>query len=273
MSICKPEADPKDLHLQVDLRAKRPWVWVDQVRIEQALWNVVQNAVKFTPAHGTITVRSLDSPEGRFALTVSNTGRGIPNEDLARIFLPFEQVPDAASGRGLGLGLAISKGIVDAAGGRLTAQSEGPESGASFTMELPARVAPASEGARSPSQPAGRRLRILLVEDDPDTRETLSELLRASDYDVETADSVASAERGFGGDRFDLVLSDLGLPDGSGYDLLAKLKARHPVRAIALSGYGMAEDVKRSQAAGFLAHLTKPISLDELMAAIREVTA
>jgi PAS domain S-box-containing protein len=114
-------------------------------------------------------------------------------------------------------------------------------------------------------------MHVLLVEDDEDTRETLSEALRASHYDVETADSEATALRAFEASDFDLVISDVGLPDGSGLDLLPKLAKIHPVRAIALSGYGTADDVSRSQKAGFARHLTKPITLDKLLAAVHDV--
>jgi PAS domain S-box-containing protein len=274
IALCKPEAELKQLGVLVDLRASQPWVWVDHLRIEQALWNIVQNAVKFTPSGGTITVRSKDSPEGCLVLTVANTGRGIAKEDLARIFRPFEQVPGAAAGRGLGLGLAISKGILDASGGKLTADSDGADRGAAFTMELPvhARV-PTPERDAAPPKAAAGHLRILLVEDDPDTRETLQELLRASDCEVEAAESLARALRELEAGRFDLVITDIGLPDGSGLDLLSKAKTHGPVRGIALSGYGMPDDLRRSKAAGFSAHLTKPVSLEKLLAAIRDVMA
>jgi PAS domain S-box-containing protein len=275
LALCKPEAEPKQLRLNVELRASQPWVWVDHLRIEQALWNIVQNAVKFTPHGGTITVRSKDAPEGCIALTVADTGPGIAKEDLARIFRPFEQIPDVAAGRGLGLGLAISKGILDAAGGKLTAESDGPRRGTAFTIELPvhARV-PAPKDRESPL-PRARpgHLTILLVEDDVDTRETLQELLRASDCEVETAGTVSGALHELEARPFDLVITDLGLPDGSGLDLLSKAKALRPTRAIALSGYGMPDDLTRSKAAGFSAHLTKPVSLEKLMTVIRDVMA
>jgi CheY-like chemotaxis protein len=171
------------------------------------------------------------------------------------------------------LGLAISKGIVDAAGGRLAVESAGPASGASFTLDLPTRSGGPDTEAKAPAGAArAGHLHILLVEDDEDTRETLSELLRASDCEVQTAASVADAVSAFEKDTFDLVISDLGLPDGSGLDLIRKLLGRREVRAIALSGYGMVEDVLRSKEAGFAAHMTKPISFDRLMAVIRDVT-
>jgi PAS domain S-box-containing protein len=272
MATCKPEADSKDLRVSIDLRATQPWLWADPVRLEQALLNIVQNAVKFTPPRGAITVESKDLPEHHLAITVHNTGRGIPKEDLTRIFLPFEQGGDTRRDRGLGLGLAISKGIIDAAGGTLTAYSAGPESGASFTIELPVRTGEPTGAPEVASPPAilGHP-RILLVEDDRDTRETLRELLLEHGFEVVTADSVASAAREFGAHVFDLVLCDIGLPDGSGLDVPAKLRTIRPVRAVALSGYGMAEDVSRSRAAGFVAHLTKPISLERLEATLRKL--
>jgi len=272
ITICKPEADPKDVRVDVDLEAMQPWVWADPLRMEQAIWNIVQNAIKFTPRHGNVAIESNNSPQGRIAVKVSNTGRGIPKDALGRIFLPFEQVREACGGRGLGLGLAITRGIVDAAGGKVTAESDGLESGASFTIELPVRapVGPPEREVPSVVARAGHT-RLLLVEDDTDTREALRDLLCEFEYEVEVADTKASALATFRDHQFDLVISDIGLPDGTGLDLLAELKALRSVRAIALSGFGMAEDVSRSRAAGFAAHLTKPISLVKLTAAIREV--
>jgi CheY-like chemotaxis protein len=171
----------------------------------------------------------------------------------------------------LGLGLAISKGIVDTAGGTLTAESGGPGSGACFTLQLPVEAEPPARASKPPSE--GGPLRILLVEDDYDTAMTVSEVLRASHYDVETADSEAAAIGAYRSAPFDVVISDVGLPDGSGLDLLPKLAAIRPVRAIALSGYGMAEDVQRSHDAGYVMHLTKPITLEKLVSAIHDVTA
>jgi PAS domain S-box-containing protein len=128
-----------------------------------------------------------------------------------------------------------------------------------------------AERVLAPSTTGVTPMHILLVEDDEDTRETLSEALRASHYDVETADSEATALRAFEASDFDLVISDVGLPDGSGLELLPKLAKIHPVRAIALSGYGTADDVSRSKDAGFARHLTKPITLDKLLAAVHDV--
>jgi PAS domain S-box-containing protein len=270
IEVCRPDAESKEHDLVFDLGATESCVSVDPVRIEQALWNIVQNAVKFTPPRGKITVSSTSS-DGRLVVKVCNSGSGISKEDLARIFCPFEQATGAGKERGLGLGLAISKGIVDTAGGTLSAESAGPGAGACFTMELPIHAAPPSRPTPPPRD--GGPVRILLVEDDVDTALTVSEVLRASNYDVETADSEASALEAFRSSSFDVVISDIGLPDGSGLDLLPKLAAIHPVHAIALSGYGMEEDVQRSRAAGFEKHLTKPITCEKLVAAVHDVTA
>lgn len=274
IAICQPEVEAKNVCMDVMLAAGQPWVWADPLRLEQALWNIVQNAIRYTSVRGHVSIQSSNPGRGHVAVTVSNTGRGIPKEALGRIFLPFEQARESGGGRGLGLGLAISKGIVDAAGGTITVESGGPESGASFTMELPvhARVERLEPGASQEAAEPGH-CRILLVDDDPDTRETLRDLLVESGYEVQVADTRATAVAKFGEGRFDLLITDIGLPDGTGLDLLADLKARSPVRAIALSGYGMAEDVGRSRAAGFAAHVTKPVSLEKLTAVIREVTA
>jgi PAS domain S-box-containing protein len=274
----QPEARAKDIRLEVDLRATAHWVRADPARIDQALLNIARNAVRASRPRGTVRIESKDSAPGHIAVVISNTGRGFSPEDLSRVFVPFEQDRSWA-GDGLGLGLTISKGIVDAAGGTLTATSAGPEGGGAFTVDLEASVelpgAKPDVPARAPPATAAvvGHPRVLLVEDDVDTRDIVAELLRELDYDVKTASNVASALRAFQDGEVDLVISDIGLPDGTGLDLLGSLTKRRPVRAIALSGYGMADDVSRSKAAGFMAHLTKPVSLEQLTETIRDVMA
>jgi PAS domain S-box-containing protein len=272
----------KRLRLVMDLDGGDHRVWGDTPRLTQVFWNLFSNAVKFTPEDGTMTVRT--RREGSdLVVEVTDTGIGIESDALATIFDAFQQGEQGITRRfgGLGLGLAITKAIVELHGGRLGADSAGRGHGAVFSVRLPAGNLPAARPlsedctaaeAANPPNGSPRELRILLIEDHADTAEAMAELLRVLGHEVTVADSVAAgraaAERHAG--RLDLVLSDLGLPDGSGVDLMQELHERYGVRGIALSGYGMEEDVRRSLEAGFDRHLTKPINLQSLQAAIQE---
>src|SRR6185295_254111 len=228
-------------------------LWADAPRLTQVFWNLLSNAVKFTPEGGTIGVRSWMEEPGWLVVEISDTGIGIDPELLPRIFDAFEQGELRAANRfgsGLGLGLAISRAIVGYHGGTLEVHSEGPGCGATFRVRLPLIPVPAGaadearEPSRAPAQ-AVRALRILLVEDHADTAEAIAELLRLLGHEVTVAltlsAGLAAAEeshsRGPGG--IDLVVSDLGLPDGNGLDLMRELAGRYGLKGIALSGYGM----------------------------------
>jgi two-component system CheB/CheR fusion protein len=312
--------------------ASAPYVNADPARLRQVLWNVLKNAIKFTPAGGSVTLRTRLEPStpaarpflfptagatasavalanlGYVLIEIIDTGIGIEPEVLPKIFDAFEQGDRANSHAfgGLGLGLAISRALVVAHGGELTAFSEGTGLGATFTLRLPLTEKPAEADAASAalaaplaplatptpgwSEPAEdaepaatapvadaapRRLRVLLVEDHPDTARVMARLLRSDRHDVTVAYTAGAALEASAAAPFDLIISDLGLPDGNGLDLLRELREEHHFggRAIALSGYGMEEDLRRSRDAGFAAHLTKPVNFDSLEAVIREVTA
>jgi PAS domain S-box-containing protein len=278
----------KDLRLEVALAAEEHRLWADAPRLTQVFWNLLSNAVKFTPRGGRIAVRSIVEPRTHdLVVEVRDTGIGIEPEVLPRIFDAFEQSGRQITRRfgGLGLGLAVSRAIVDLHGGRLTAASEGRGRGAVFTVRLPSggiQEDLEETGAwlsrpRLSRPPAGgdRTLRILLVEDHEDTARAMAELLGLMGHEVTLAGSVnaalSSAEDAVRGDGIDLVVSDLGLPDGSGRDLMRELIRRYGWKGIALSGYGMEDDVRRSHEAGFARHLTKPVDLDALRTAIRQV--
>jgi PAS domain S-box-containing protein len=258
--------------IRLDLGAGRHWVRADDARLQQVVWNLLNNARKFTPAGGQITVRTANAPDGRLRLEVSDTGAGIAAGDVARLFTAFQQGDiDGRRRGGLGLGLAISKAIVDAHGGEIAAQSAGRGAGATFAVTLPAAAPPArppAATAASPRPGGARPLRLLLVEDHPSTRDTMRRLLANMGHDVRAADGVEAAKAIAAQEPFDLVISDLGLPDGTGHDLMRHLKGRHQLSGIALSGFGMEEDIRRSQEAGFLEHITKPIDLGQLEAAL-----
>ncbi|HEX6902262.1 MAG TPA: PAS domain S-box protein [Thermoanaerobaculia bacterium] len=298
VATTEKDFEDKGLRLDVRLAPEEHRVWADAPRLTQVLWNLLSNAVKFTPPGGAVSVRSriehgLFGPR-ELAIEVQDTGIGIEPEVLSRVFDAFEQTGRRITRRfgGLGLGLAVSRAIVDLHGGRLTAASDGPGRGSTFTVRLPlgpiqeeldetgiwfARPGTAGRPGAGPDHP----LRILLVEDHPDTAEAMADLLRLIGHEVTVAGSVggalAAAETAMNGERregeggIDLVVSDLGLPDGSGQDLMRELVRRWRLRGIALSGYGMEEDVRRSHEAGFSRHLTKPVDLAALREAIRQV--
>jgi two-component system CheB/CheR fusion protein len=285
------ELAEKSLRLEVRLAAEDHRVWADAPRLTQVFWNLLSNAVKFTPQGGSISVRSRVEPRPLGArdliVEISDTGIGIEPEVLPRIFEAFEQTDRRITRKfgGLGLGLAVSRAIVDLHGGRLSVASGGRGEGATFAVRLPlggiqedldetgiwlSRPRPAAERTAA----ADRSLRILLVEDHEDTAEAMADLLRMIGHEVAVARSVTTAldlAATFPGDGIDLVLSDLGLPDGSGHDLMRELVRLYGWKGIALSGYGMEEDIRRSQEAGFARHLTKPVNLEALRAAIGQV--
>ena len=270
VEICRPEADTKKLVLQREDAGPDVYVMADPARLRQILWNLVRNAVKFTPSGGRIVVRTVLCEGNRIAVEVSDSGIGIASEEIARIFRPFEQAGPRHGG--LGLGLAISHALVGAHGGTLSASSGGPGQGATFRVELATLAVGTRRRQAAPFSASGATVpglrRVLFVEDHADTLEAARELLAELSCDVVCASSIEEALAAAEIHTFDLVLSDLGLPDGNGLDLMRRLRDRHGLAGIALTGYGMEEDLKRSREAGFLEHLVKPITFQRLEAAV-----
>jgi len=251
----------------------------DPARFQQVVWNLLRNAVKFTPQGGRVSVSTRrSSPEGTtwLQIEVTDSGIGIDPARLDRIFLPFDQGGLTGDHRfgGVGLGLAIARAVVELHGGRISAQSAGVNRGATFVVELPGIVeSPSGDGdivspAASAVAPPFAPRHLLLVEDHESTRQTLSRLLQRDGHRVVTAATVAEALDAAAVNQFEIVISDLGLPDGSGTELMEKLRDVHGLRGIALSGYGAEEDIVRSRAAGFVTHLVKPVAMAELRHAI-----
>ena len=278
--IVQSELAAKSLHLTEDFAAGRSWIEADPTRLQQVFWNLLRNAIKFTPAGGH--VRLSTGHEGdRLVIKISDTGIGISSEMLGRIFEPFEQAGLANDHRfgGLGLGLAIAHAVIVQHQGKITAESEGPNRGATFRLELHA-VAPPDEAlatAPAPSeelQPQTRPLRLLIVEDHEPTLQTLARLLARGGHQITCASSIATAMEAGQAQAFDVLISDIGLPDGFGYDLLPQLRALQPaLQAIVLSGYGAEEDTRKSREAGFYTHLTKPIDFAEVKRALHTVAS
>ncbi len=278
-AICRPDFELKDHHFETHLEAMQTITNGDVVRLQQALWNLIRNAIKFTPARGHVTVRTRNAPGPAICVEVRDTGIGFEPHEAERLFAPFEQGSRKITRQfgGLGLGLAISTSIVQAHGGTIRAESRGENLGATFTIELP--LAPISlppntaPGSNDPdAAAAGGRLSILLVEDHKDTRATLQRYLQAARNDVTAAGTAAQALEIAAVKKFDLVISDLGLPDeGGGLAMMRLLRDRHGLKGIAVSGYGMDEDIAQSHAAGFVHHLTKPFNLEKLKTLILEI--
>ena len=275
LELCREDIQATGANLSLELEASDHHVTADATRLRQVLWNLLKNATRSTPAGGRITISTTNEVAGRLTLAVHDTGIGISSVGLEQLFRPFEQAGEEGMPRsaGLGLGLAIAKGIVDAHGGRIWAMSRGLGQGATFTVEVAvARALPAVRRAPGHAALPAGQARVLLVEDNRDNGSAIAELLRAHGYEVELAESVHDAlGKAKGG--FDVLVSDIGLPDGNGRDLMRRLAAERPVRAIALTGYGSDDDVRSNSDAGFSRHLTKPVDPDELLAAIHDLAA
>ena len=324
-TCCQQDIDSGRVHVEVDLAAASHQVRADAPRLAQVFWNLLNNAIRFTPDGGRVEVRTRDE-DGLLTISIADTGTGIDPAELPHIFDAFVSFghgePSVAShAGGLGLGLAISRAILELHGGTIRAESAGRGHGATFTVVRPlmtgvpapaagaagaetgdgAQPAAAATAAASPAAMAGSPgagspggagtpdgdapapdggLRILLVEDHPDTAAVMADLLGDFGHEVTVAGGVAAALAAVadlaGGDRpppLDLVISDLGLPDGNGQELMRELSRRYGLKGIALSGYGMEEDRTKSLQAGFSRHLTKPIHPSALRQVIREVAA
>ena len=283
IEICRAEVEGHALGLVVRADARLRHVNADPARLQQVFWNLIKNAVKFTPEGGSITIRTSNPADsgGTLVVEVVDTGIGMESEILPVVFDPFQQGESTITRQfgGLGLGLAICKGIVEAHGGAIAAESRGRGRGSTFRVTLGALPEPEARSAPAPKAPPfgsavhpSRPLRILAVEDEPTTLRLLARLLGELGHRVAAADTLASAIEAAEAEPFDLVISDLGLPDGSGLDLIRRVVAlRGPVPAIALTGYGMDEDIRASLLAGFAAHLTKPIDFARLEAIIGDV--
>jgi signal transduction histidine kinase/methylmalonyl-CoA mutase cobalamin-binding subunit len=293
-TCCAHEAAEKMIVCHAALAPNEHLARVDAARLTQVFWNLLKNAIKFTPVGGQIFVRSRCADGKQLMVEVEDTGIGIAPDILPRVFGAFEQGDRAITQQfgGLGLGLAITKAIVEAHGGTITAYSAGPEQGSLFTVRLPLSEAhtatvemppvnkPQLPDPFRPIEPSTAHL--LLVEDHPDTAHVMARMLRRSGFQVTVATTIAQAkaEAEVARKSIDdsgrshpirLVISDLGLPDGSGHELMRDLSKTHRLRGIALSGFGMEDDVQRAAEAGFSKHLTKPVDFDTLVTNIREL--
>jgi len=270
LKMLQSQIDEKKLEITMALRAGMPHVWADPGRLQQIFLNVVSNAVKFTPKEGAISVRTSMSEEQCLHVEIKDTGPGMSAELLGRLFKAFEQDRGSNQFGGLGLGLAIAKSLAQMHQGTISAASKGPGEGSVFTIELPAiepnETLPNIEIAKRVS--SLKQWRLLLVEDHEDTRRILSQLLQKMGCIVAVAASVHEAIAITSRQSFDLLISDIGLPDGSGIEIIRHVRKHHKLKGIALSGYGHDDDIRRSREAGFETHLIKPVNFHTLEDAV-----
>jgi PAS domain S-box-containing protein len=294
VEICLDATTVAGLDVVLDLAARHHHVNSDHSRLMQVVWNLVRNAARFSPGGGTLSIRTSSTPgpgpgdeqsngafgpgpAQRLIVEFIDTGIGIDPASYDRIFEPFYQGEADGRGRpdGLGLGLTISRTIAEAHGGRLSVQSPGLGKGSTFRLELGTVLVdatPSPEPIKPPSslpEPSG--LNVLLVEDNEDTLRFLTWILRKRNYNVVPVDRVSAALAAAGEAQFDLLISDIELPDGTGLELIHGLGGGRTLPGIAISGFGSDEDRRQSACAGFAEHLTKPIDLNRLEAAIRRV--
>jgi len=269
--ICRMEANARRLRVYLNLRAGAHHVTADVTKFQQIIWNLLKNAIKFTNENGEITISSLNPSPQVLTIIVGDTGIGIEPEILERIFDPFEQGDRSFQRRfgGLGLGLAISKSLAQAHGGTLAVASEGRDRGSTFVLTMNT-VAPPQERPTEPEMVPieARALRILLVDDHQDTCAALEKLLVRRGHLVAATHNVRSAMEAAVRNRFDLLISDIALPDGSGMELMMQLHAISRIPGIAISGFGNNGDIEKSLRAGFSEHLIKPVKLEKLEAAM-----
>jgi len=282
----RPGADAKKIEILVTFDPNIGPVSGDPDRLQQIVWNILSNAVKFTPPAGQINVR-LAGNNGHNEIVVNDTGEGIPAEFLPHVFDPFRQADSSKTRRhgGLGLGLAIVRRLVDLHGGSVKAHSDGAGKGTTFTLMLPCVGVGSEMLLRQPNQPAHEgsaelnSLRILTVEDEADSREMLEMILRSRGAEVVSVSSVREALHvlNSNGWKPDVLVSDLGMPEEDGYDLIRKLRARAPeecgaLPAIAITGYAGKEESKRALDAGYQTQLSKPVNWNDLIETIALLT-
>ncbi len=273
----RPAIESENHQLTVTLPAEPVYLEADLTRLAQVLQNLLNNAAKYTPPGGRIELHA-EFDGHSVAIRVVDSGIGIPREMLPRVFDMFTQVDRSIerSSGGLGIGLTLVQRLVELHGGTVEARSEGPDKGSEFIVRLPASVESSEDAAPANSSDAKsvRRVRVLIVDDNIDSADTLTEMLRASGHDVDTAYDGAAGLAAVDSHRPDVVLLDIGLPKVNGYDVARKIRQSDPQRRIvlvAVTGWGQDEDRRRSQHAGFDHHLVKPVdpaSLDRIFALI-----
>ena len=278
--ICREDIAAKHLEVEFRLRATDTHVEGDPARLQQVFWNLIKNSVKFTPEKGRITIETINPAPDKIDIRIADTGMGIEQERIDKIFNAFEQGQTSITRRfgGLGLGLSISKALIDAHGGKIRVESSGKDQGSTFSLELKTVLSPVSgdgDGARRDRRAAlekdadlPRHRRVLVVDDHQDTCTGMKKMLERRGYQITVAHTAQQAVEKVRTQEFDLLISDIGLPDRSGYELMREVQSTKALPGIALSGFGTEQDVNEALAAGFSGHLTKPINFERLEEAI-----
>src|SRR6266568_4209132 len=281
--ICREDIAAKSLEVEFRLRAADSYVEGDPARLQQVFWNLIKNSVKFTPEKGRITIETANPAPERILIRITDTGIGIEPEKIDKIFNAFEQGQISITRRfgGLGLGLAISQALVDAHSGKIRVASPGKDQGATFSLELKTVPSPLSrdgDGTHQDRRAASekevavpRHRRVLVVDDHQDTCTGMKMMLERRGYEITVAYSAEQAVQKAHNQDFDLLISDIGLPDRSGYELMREVRRSKALPGIALSGFGAEQDITEAHAAGFSEHLTKPINFERLEEAVRNL--
>jgi len=279
LAMVNPALQEKQITPALHLAAEQPLIRGDAARLTQVFSNLFGNAAKFTPSGGQVIIRSSLS-DGKVKVEIEDNGIGVAPDLLPQIFEPFRQGHVGTTRRfgGLGLGLSVAKGLVEAHGGTISVRSAGYKQGSTFTVELPVIAPDSIPDDPRPAPPGGspslsRSLRVLLVEDHDDTRHVLQRLMTRWNHTVTAASTLAQARQAISAGTFDLLLSDIGLPDGSGFEVIDALRAVSDIPAIAMSGYGMEADIARVRAAGFAEHIVKPVTAELLRKMITRYSA
>jgi PAS domain S-box-containing protein len=276
LSISAGDLSAKNIRVIRRLEAREHHCWADPARLQQVFWNLIKNSAKFTPIAGQLEISTRNNERHQIMIEITDSGIGIDPKVMPRIFDAFEQGGGVITSKfgGLGLGLAISKRVVDLHHGTIEARSDGPGRGATFTVTLNAMETSLLEGPvlylESEPDPM-HHIQVLLVEDHEDTAHVLGRILKNAGFEVSHASTVAQAQTLAAARRFDLLISDLGLPDGTGLDLMKALRDAQGMSGIALSGFGTDDDVAASKEAGFAAHLTKPVDWERLRGEIERL--
>jgi len=291
LEAIRPAAESKQITMESNLDSQVVKVFADPQRLQQVVWNLLSNAVKFTPKGGRVEVR-LSVRESQIEITVSDTGQGIDPDFLPYVFDRFRQAEGSTTRKhgGLGLGLAIVRHLVELHGGKVAADSPGEGQGATFTVSLPIpsvyREAPPEPKAVATDEEEDRLLlaqsplltglRVLVVDDEPDARDLLAVVLQQRGAMVTTADSAATALETLNTQPFDVLISDIQMPEVDGYELIRRLRAQEAglgkfIPAVALTAHVRAKDRARVLAAGFQMHVSKPVSAAELVIGVRSL--
>jgi signal transduction histidine kinase len=279
--ICRKEIQAKNLEVEFHLRAVHTHVDGDPARLQQVFWNLIKNSVKFTPEKGRIMITTANPAPDKIEARITDTGIGIEQEGIDKIFNAFEQGQAEITRRfgGLGLGLAISKALIDAHGGKIRVQSAGKDKGATFAVELNTVLTPIDRDGDGQGQQVDRELqpvisthrRVLVVDDHYDTCIGMKRMLERRGYQITVAHSAEQAFEKVRSEDFDLLISDIGLPDRSGYELMREVRLNKDLPGIALSGFGSEQDINQAREAGFSEHLTKPINFERLEKTIQSL--